>query len=256
VETIEGAATLSGRGRGVAAVAPLVAGAEIPAGAWIETPSAAEAGTAGRLALRLVAGASLRIDEGSRVRLHAGDLVELARGAVYLDSATDAGPFDVRTPLGTVRDIGTQFEVRMLGQDGGSLRVRVRRGEVSVLTPGLELAVLAGEELLLGADGSSLRAVITAHGDAWQWVLGLAPPFELEGRTVAELLDWVSRETGWQVRFADAEVERVARETTFAGAVTVRVAGAAATRLLPAAGLAAHLTEGSLVINRAPPPAH
>jgi hypothetical protein len=68
---------------------------------------------------------------------------------------------------------------------------------------------------------------------------------------VAELLDWVSRETGWQVRFADAEVERVAREATFEGAATVRVASAAATRLLPVAGLAAHLTEGSLVISRA-----
>jgi hypothetical protein len=82
-------------------------------------------------------------------------------------------------------------------------------------------------------------------------VLGVAPPFELEGRSTRDLLDWIARETGWEVRYADAATEAAAA-VPFVGAeaATVRTPGEAALRWLEAAGLAARLDEGSLLVSR------
>src|SRR2546427_815740 len=82
----------------------------------------------GRAALRLDAGPSVRLDAGSDLRLVSAHVLELRRGAVYVDTgarspngsaATASGaegpasPIEIRTSLGRVRDVGTQFEVRL-----------------------------------------------------------------------------------------------------------------------------------------------
>jgi hypothetical protein len=248
VETLAGSATVSG------ASAPLALreGMAIEQGAWIETPGLGGSAPASRVGLRLAA-ASLRIDAGSRVRLRRRDVVELASGAVYVDSEQLARQVEVRTPRATVRDIGTQFEVRLLRDGAGGLRVRVRRGEVAVVQTGRTHGVVAGEELELDAAGAAFRAAVPRYGSEWSWVLGVAPPFELEGRSTRDLLDWIARETGWEVRYADAATEAAAA-VPFVGAeaATVRTPGEVALRWLEAAGLAARLDDGSLLVSRLP----
>ena len=82
-----------------------------------------------RVGLRLSGGVSVRLDHGSRARLLSATAIELGAGALYVDSGPESPDLEVHTSFGVVRDIGTQFEIRL---DAASLRVRVRSGVVEV----------------------------------------------------------------------------------------------------------------------------
>lgn len=178
-------------------------------------------GSPGRVALRMAWGHSVRLDAGTRVRLVSGSRLELQRGAVYVDSgpsvAADAA-IEILTPLGVVREIGTQYEVR-LADETGTVRVRVREGSVSVALDGESHSAGRGEQLTLGPDGSVSRAAVDPDGPDWHWVLAAAPSLDIEGLSLGEFIDWVARETGWQVRYADEELERSARAILLHGTI-------------------------------------
>ena len=89
----------------------------------------------GQIALRLASGGSLRIGPRSEVVLTGVDTAELVSGALYFDSERRRGgaEFSVTTPFGTVRDVGTQFVMRLDGERGG-LDVGVRDGRVVLTT--------------------------------------------------------------------------------------------------------------------------
>ncbi len=183
-------------------------GGDIMAGMEIATSDAS------RVALRLVGGASLRLDRGTRLLLVTPNMIWFENGTVYIDTGTDGSgaAVEVRTPQGVVTDVGTQFEVR---QDEGSLRLRVREGEVRLaLADDNLLSAQAGVALTVLSDGTVEREAVAPHGEGWEWVLRAAPSFELEGKSVAEALDWIVRETGWELRFADEELRRVASRWT------------------------------------------
>lgn len=225
-----------------AGVARLTAGEEIRAGAELETGE-------GYAALRLAGGPSLRLDAGSRVRLLSESEVRLERGALYLDSegAGFADAVAVHTPLGVVTDVGTQFEARLLGE-GSALRVRVREGAVRVDGSGGSHQADAGTELTLRADGSATRQRIAAHGPAWSWVLRAAPPLAVEGLTLAEFLDRVSRETGWTIRYADPDLAESARTIVVHGDLGRLAPDQALEVVLPGAGLDHQVVDGVLVL--------
>ena len=246
VESIEGLATLS-QDSG-AARRRLREGSWVR-DEWLETTDSDSGRDPGRVGLRL-SQATLRVDAGSRLRLlrtPRGAVVELARGAVYLDAEGLGEQLEVRTPLGSVRDIGTQFETRLLS-GASALQVRVRRGEVAVEGPATSLTLRAGEGLELSARGGITSFAVLAYGSDWSWVLGLAPGFELDGRSARELLDWVARETGWEVRYADDAAEAAA-DARFEGAFTVRTPGEEALVWLRGAGLRSRLQDGSLLVS-------
>ena len=248
VESIEGLATLSEEPR--AGGRTLREGSWVRADLWLETFAAdAQLMHGGRVGLRL-AEATLRVDAGSRLRLlqtPRGAVVELARGAVYVDAEELGEQLEVQTPLGSVRDIGTQFETRLLSS-ASALQVRVRRGEVAVEGPATSLTLRAGEGLELTASGDITSFAVLAYGSEWSWILGLAPGFELDGRSARELLDWVARETGWEVRYADDAAEAAA-DALFEGAFTVRSPGEEALVWLRGAGLRSRLQDGSLLVS-------
>lgn len=269
IEVLQGAVTArdAGDGSGETDGSPLelAVDREIPAGAELVTGTAAA--VPGRVALRLAGGPSLRFDTGSRVHLVSGSEIELERGAVYVDTRSgDTGHTEtgdgsdrpralrVRTPLGVVRDIGTRFEVRLLETDGGevagALRLRVREGRADLSWDATSDSAGAGEELTLHADGSLDRDRIDVHGPAWDWILRIAPPFEIEGRTLGELLVWVARETGWEVRYGDPALAEEAGTIVLHGSLGESTPDQAPGVVLPGAGLTARLEEGSLVIER------
>ena len=80
-------------------------GDSIRVGEWIVTDERA------RVGLRFRDGTSVRLDVLSRARLLSAGMIELVAGAVYVDTERESGRFEVRTPLATARDLGTQFEV-------------------------------------------------------------------------------------------------------------------------------------------------
>lgn len=224
------------------------AGGALPAGTVLSTGSAA-APEQGRAALRLAQGVALRLDAGTRVRLISSRRIELERGAVYVD--TGAGGTRravlVATPLGVARDIGTRFVVRLGGEEPG-LRVRVREGRVALERDGETLVTGAGRELVVRADGSTEEHAIDPYGDAWGWVLEAAAPFDIEGRTLGELLDVAAREMGWAVRFEPPSLAVGSRAVVLHGTTGDLPLDRAILALLPGAGLRGDLADRVLTI--------
>jgi ferric-dicitrate binding protein FerR (iron transport regulator) len=160
-------------------------------------------------ALRYVDGPSVRLSAETRVTLDSASRLTVVRGTVYVDSDPQLGASSliVVTALGTVRHVGTQFEVRL---QPGSLDVRVREGEVSIERRAERLTATAGEALLLRENRPVERRRIASSDPDWTWVTTMAAPFTLEGADVPAFLQWVSREEGLRWEYADAAARRVA----------------------------------------------
>jgi FecR protein/VirB8 protein len=200
--------------RATGSLAPFTAGGAVMSGSTVTT-------SVGTLAMTLTSGVRLRLDASSTARVDSATDVALDRGAVYVDSAgvraarPGASPISIHTPAGLVRDIGTQFEVRLTG---AGLRIRVRDGQVRVTSAnGVDARASAGEELFSKPDGSIDRRPSAATGRQWAWAERAAPPFPVEGKTLGAFLDWVSREGAWTVTFADRRVSEAARATVLHG---------------------------------------
>jgi ferric-dicitrate binding protein FerR (iron transport regulator) len=214
-------------------------------GSWLSTDSTS------RAALRLAGDVSLRLDRETRVRLETGDTLTLDRGAAYVDSRNGGGSaVEIRTRLGVARDIGTQFEVRC---EGDRLTVAVRQGMVELMSGGDDLRIGGGSALTVAADGSRLARATSASGPEWAWTQEVAPFLDIEGRSVMAFLDWVSRETGLWIRFADREVEQAATTTLLHGTIEGLAPSEAAKVVLPGCGLTATRSDGTLLVSRIPP---
>jgi ferric-dicitrate binding protein FerR (iron transport regulator) len=233
VERITGAAQLQLEG----ARQPLVAGARLMPGALVVTDAD------GRAALRLAGGPSLRLDVESRLRLGGGGRLTLDRGALYVDSQ-GGPPITVQTPWGLVEERGTQFEVRVAGE---AVRVRVREGGVVLGDGKGAWNAPAGEELVLGADGRLARGKVAFHGEPWSWVQQIAPPFDLEGRTLGQFLAWVGRETGRQVRWQEPAREATKSANVLHGTLEGMTPDESLAAVLPTCGLA-HRLDGDTVV--------
>jgi len=202
----------------------------------------------GRTALRLSSGHSVRLDESTRIRLLDVESIALDRGAVYVDSGSDveaAGTLAIHTQFGVVEEIGTQFEVRLADD---AVHVRLREGAVVVQRDGESHAVAAGNELELRSDGSTTVREIATHGAGWDWIAGIAPMLELEGRTAREFLAWVGRERGLRVVFADEAVARAAGETVLRGTARGLSLEEALDAVLPTCRMVHRIDDGMLTI--------
>ncbi len=201
----------------------------------------------GLAALRLGSGASVRVDRGTRLRLMSDGAMVLDEGAVYVDSGDGpaARPLEVRTRLGVARDIGTRFEVRL---DGSSLRVRVRDGLVRLSQSRESHEASPGDELTLDGDGAVVRRTVPVHGPEWDWAAALARPFDLEGRSLRDFLNWIAEENGWQLQYADGAVEEKAVTTILHGSIQGLTPDEALSAVLPASGVGYLLEDGVLRI--------
>lgn len=157
----------------------------------------------GGIALVFASGESVRLDNNTSARLaEAG--IELETGAVYVDSEGNpdiASAMIVTSRFGNVRHIGTQYEARV--QNAG-IRVRIREGTVEIEAESRDLRGLAGEEIVVPVTGAVLRNEIAPTDEAWQWTERLAALPESPGYVLTDLLAWVARQTGRDVRFASA----------------------------------------------------
>jgi len=205
---------------------------------------------AGRAALRTIDGVSVRVDSDSRVRFPAARVVELERGAIYIDTEGSAPQhaIEVRTRLGTISDVGTQFEVRL---EGDTVQLTVRTGAASLTRDGRTSPAPAGTRLRVNAAGAVEGGRAPAEGSEWDWAQAIAPPFELEGRTLGDYLDWLERETGRRVTFADPSIAGPSRAIVLHGSTAGIRPGDTPDAVLPACGLRHRLDDGVLVVERA-----
>jgi hypothetical protein len=206
---------------------PIEIGDAVPSGAVVRTASGTvtSAGEeSARAALRLENGAEIRIDSGTAARLVSSSRIDLLAGAIYADTDPDgaagatgaageaARALEVHTVAGTARDIGTRFMARVTGEsEAPALQVMVRAGAVIVERDGESQTANGGEQILARKSGAIERGPAATFGPDWAWVIAAAPPFEVADRSIAEILDWVSRETGWTVRYEDAALATAAR---------------------------------------------
>jgi ferric-dicitrate binding protein FerR (iron transport regulator) len=177
---------------------------------------------ADRAALRLGDALSLRLDAGTRLVLEAPDRVRLIAGAVYVDSGglTSARALAIHTPAGVVRHVGTQFQVRVAGDE---VRVQVREGRVLVApvqAGAAEIGLGVGDELQAQSGAPAvIRHNQASFGAQWQWAASVAPSFDIENRPLAEFAAWLAREQGWQLRYATPAKQQQALDIRLHGTV-------------------------------------
>jgi ferric-dicitrate binding protein FerR (iron transport regulator) len=197
------------------------------------------------VALRMATGESVRLERGTRLRFVSSSRLELVDGALYLDSGAtgSAADIEVRTALGLVREIGTQYEVRY-GED--SVTVGVREGRVRFEHGAASSVVERGEQLRVRRDGTVVRGSVAPCGPEWSWASALAPALEIEGVTLAAYLEWIARETGCAVTYADDELARSAATIELHGSIAGFTPEESLEVVLPGAGLG-HAVEGGAI---------
>jgi len=208
-------------------------------------------GTSGSAALALDNGLILRVNAGSELLMAARDRIDVSRGTVYLDSGPAAGSaesLEIDTPFGSVWHVGTQYELRV---GANNLRIRVREGTVGYRdseNSTLELRSNAGEQLLISDGGAApVRTAVATSGPEWSWVENLATVPTADEYRLIDLLDWVARETGRELRFTDETLESTAQADMLFG-----VAGLTPTETLDVIAstttLRYEMTDGDLLI--------
>ena len=241
-QRVEGAPVLLRQVEGRPARSPLVPDARLRPEDVIETDQVSKA------AVRAIDGTSVRLDRGSRARLMSSTAIELLAGSIYISTAEASRGFEVRTPLGVVHDVGTQFEVRVQNE---AVRVRVRSGMVEIRRNGGVLPARAGVETTVTPNGVDTRNV-PAYGPDWEWMSSVAPPIDIEGRPLQEYLNRLTREEGWTLRYENAAVaeaaSRIVLHGTMKGLKTEEALGVA----LATSGLQYRFEQGELFVFKPP----
>jgi len=199
-----------------------------------------------RATLQAADGSSVRIDRGSRVKFVAPGVIEVLAGAAYLATADGSHGFEVRTAMGVVRDIGTQFEVRLTA---AALRLRVRTGTVEVRRGDSVTAAGSGTEAIVTSSGVAVRQM-PAYGSEWAWTADVAPSFAIEGRSLGAFLEHIAGEQGWTLQYADPEVAEAAERIILHGSVEGLAAEEALDVALATSGQQYRLRGGELLVSR------
>ena len=224
-----------------AAPQPLTASSSVYPGDLIETDDMS------RAALLVADGSSVRIDRTSRLRFLAPSVIEVVAGAAYVTTSNGSHGFEVRTPMGAVRDLGTQFEVRLTTS---SLRVRVRSGMVELGRGARITTAQAGTESIVTSTGIAVRRM-PAYGPEWAWTTDVAPSFAIEGRSLRAFLEHLAGEEGWTLQYGDATVAEAAGRIILHGSVEGLQAEQALAVALATSGLRYRLSAGELLVSRA-----
>ncbi|MGH8250091.1 MAG: FecR domain-containing protein [Steroidobacteraceae bacterium] len=209
-----------------------------------------ETGPAGRVALALPTGVSVRLDHRTRLSIPGADRLKLERGTLYVDSgvAVPADRLDVLTPSGSVRHIGTQYEVHLL-EPGVRLRVRDGRIEWRSRTGELERGA-AGEQLTILDSGSVERRPVPGYGTSWDWAAGIAPAIEIEGLPLAAFLSWAARELGRDVDYASPQIEGEVADIVVHGSIAGLTPAQALDAVLATTSVRATIADRRIVVER------
>lgn len=186
-----------------------------------------------RAALAFPSGLSVRVDRATRFTVAAVDRIELSSGALYIDAPSghaSSDPLTISTAAGSVRHVGTQYEVRT---HADSVQVSVREGRVLVTAAnGSNNTGEAGQLLRLNARGEVKRSTLAPTDPQWQWTLEAAPVFDIDNQTLSSFLQWIARETGRRVVYSSPQAEAAAAEVKLRGSIAGLDADAALTAVL------------------------
>lgn len=183
-----------------------------------------------RVALAFPDGLSLRLDRNTSIEVVAAESIALLSGAVYIDSpSANDKALTIETHAGSVRHLGTQYEVRAHA-DG--IVVSVREGRVVISSNRGSNTAEAGEMLRLNTAGELTRHAIATIDPSWQWARAAAPAFDIDNQSLAAFLQWTARETGRRVVYSSPEVAASAAAIKLRGSVAGMDADAALAAVL------------------------
>lgn len=222
---------------------------QVNGGQPLRTGQVLATGPAGRGALELAGGISARLDHGTEVRVAAADRLVIDRGAIYVDAGADstgAAPLEIVTPAGSVRHLGTQYEIRVIDS---TVRLRVREGRVLWNSDAGSVTGEAGEQLIIAAGGGIERGRVPLFGETWDWTAAAAPAIELDGMPLGEFLDWAARELGRRVEFATPEVAREAGSVVLHGSVSGLTPAEALATVFATTRMQAVLEDGRILVS-------
>lgn len=196
----------------------------------------------------LARGGTLRVGPGSVIAVVTASELTLKHGVIYVDKPlglAEFGRLHVMTRAGLVEHVGTEFELK---SDYQVVRIRVREGQVRYFgASGARLAD-AGTELLASSEGRVTSQPVSTFGPDWEWTTALAPEFAIEGRPLGEFLQWVSRELGRTVTFADARARESASSIILHGSIQDETPSEALANILATTSLAFELADGTVRI--------
>ena len=242
-QRIQGQPVILHQSRHPAAPQALTASSSVYPGDLIQTDDRS------RAALLAADGSSVRIDRATRLRFLAPAVIEIIEGRAYVATSNGSHGFEVRTTMGAVRDLGTQFEVRLTES---ALRIRVRFGAVELGRGAGITRAEAGTEAMVTSTGIAVRR-LPAYGPEWTWTTDIAPSFAIEGRPLRAFLEHLAGEEGWVLQYADAAVAETAGRTILHGSVERLQAEQALGVALATSELQYRLRGGELLVSRAAP---
>lgn len=208
---------------------------------WLET------GENGRAMLHLLNGPTVRMDVNTRFYFSSESSFVLDRGTVYVDSEGTGAKLVLLTSHGTIKNLGTQFEVNVNPE---ALRLRVREGAVILQRNGSEEQAAAGTQLSITRQGTSSRTELASYSPSYDWLSEIGPTYHLEGTSLNEFLGWISRESGLKVEYADPAIQQSSSRIVLHGSVRGLRPEEMPSVVLPVCGLTYELEEGILRLDR------
>ena len=149
--------------------------------------------------------ALLDTDSEIRVSLGAQRELRLQRGRVELDIAKAEQPFVAFAGNGTIRDIGTRFQ---LARQGDRVEVLLLEGEVSVETAASAAPAVLKPGMLARYDGSGeIRSSVADIEAAQGWTRG---ELVFKHRPLGELIAEMNRYSPTQLRLGEGSLEAIA----------------------------------------------
>ncbi len=214
-------------------------------GQFIRVGDSVQTDAQSRAAVSFPDGVSLRLDHDTRLTVDATDHITLAAGAVYIDAppgSRSANALTVDTNAGSVRHVGTQYEVRA---HADAMVVSVREGRVHLTSSTTSNTGEAGQVLRLTTTGELTRSELAATDPHWDWALQAAPDFDIDNQSLAVFLQWIARETGRHVVYSTPQAEAAAQAVKLRGSIEGLDADVALTTVLATTQLRRYQTNAS-----------
>jgi hypothetical protein len=103
----------------------------------------------------------------------------------------------------------------------------------------------------MAADGRVTSRPVAPSAPDWDWILEAAPSFALEGRRLGDYLDWIARETGLRMTYADPSILADRAAVVLHGSVEGLRPDETLRAVLPTCGLRHRIDGGLVIIERA-----
>ncbi len=225
------------------------------AGQFVNTGNWLRTGPGSRAGILLLNGASLHMDHSTELVFDSGSSIRLLAGKVYVDTgngsfntrASDDGVLSVATVVGTARDVGTQFEIQYIND---VYRLRIRKGQVNLTRNSDEVNNVAGEEVIIDAEGQLTKGRVAPDDPAWNWAESVASAPDVDNQPVTVLLQWVARATGRSIQYAQPELETEAGRIILYGDIRHLLPMEALDVMLATTDLAYEILENGIILVR------